>query len=61
MQDGRRKAVFGQRELAPEVAAVHAADLGHRDVGFVGENNGVVGDEFEERRRRLPRIARPVR
>ncbi len=40
--------MFGERELAPVVAAVHAADLGDGDVGFVGEDDGVVGDEFEE-------------
>ncbi len=47
------EAVLGQGELAPVVAAVHAADLRHRDVAFVGEDDGIVGDEFEQRRRRL--------
>ena len=49
--------MFGQRELAPVVALVHAADLRDRDVGFVGEDNGIVGDEFEQRGRRLARRA----
>ena len=50
---GQAEAVFGQRELAPVVAPVHAADLRDRDVGFVGEDDGIVGDEFEQRGRRL--------
>ena len=41
------EAVFGQGEFAAVVALVHAADLGDRDVAFVGEDDGVVGDEFE--------------
>ena len=49
--------MFSQRELAPEVAAIHAADLRHRDVGFIGKDNGVVGDELEQRRRWLARGA----
>ena len=40
--------MFGQREFAPVVAFVHAADLRHRDVAFVGEDDGVVGDEFKQ-------------
>ncbi len=47
------KAVFGQRRLAPEVAAIHAADLGNRDMAFVDEQQGVVGNVFEQGRRRL--------
>ena len=54
---GQAEAVFGQRAFAPEVALVHAADLRHGDVGFVGENDGVVGDEFEQGGRRLARRA----
>ena len=49
--------VLGEGELAAEVALVHAADLGDGNVGFVGENNGIVGDEFEQRRRRFARRA----
>ena len=49
------EAELGQRELAPEVAAIHAADLRHADVAFVGKDDGVVGDELEQRRRRLAR------
>jgi hypothetical protein len=45
--------VFGQRELAPVVAAIHAADLRDGDVAFVGEDDGVVGDVFEQRRGRF--------
>jgi hypothetical protein len=52
---GQAEAVFGQGELAAEVAPIHAADLRHGDVGFVCENNGIVGDELEQRGRRLAR------
>jgi hypothetical protein len=51
------EAVLGQRELAPVVAAIHAADLRDGDVAFVGEDDGVVGDVFEQRRGRLARRA----
>ncbi len=57
MQEGRRKPYLGQRRLAPEVAAEHAADLRHGDVAFVGEHQRVVGHIFEQRRRRLARPA----
>ena len=50
---GQAEAVFGEGHLAPEVALVHAADLRDRDVALVGEDDGVVGDVFEERGRRL--------
>ena len=50
---GQAEAVFGQRELAPVVAAVHAADLRHGHVALVDEQEGVVGEVFEEGRRRL--------
>jgi hypothetical protein len=49
--------MLGQCHLAPEVALVHAADLRDRDVGFVGEDDGVVGNEFEQRGGRLARGA----
>ena len=50
---GQAETVFGQRRLAAEVAAEHAADLRHGDVAFVGEHQRVVGHVFEQRRRRL--------
>ena len=50
---GQAEAVFGQRRLAPEVAAEHAADLRNGDVAFVGEHQRIVGHIFEQRRRRL--------
>ena len=49
--------VFRERRLAPVVALVHRADLRHRDVALVGENQRVVGQIFEQRRRRLARAA----
>ena len=55
MQDGQAEAVLGQRELAPVVAFVHAADLRDADVGLVSEDDGVIGDELEECRGRLAR------
>ena len=50
---GQAEAVFGQRRLAPEVAAIHAADLRHGDVALVDEDQRVVGDVFEQGRRRI--------
>ena len=50
---GQPEAVFRQRRLAAEVAFEHAADLRHRDVALVGEHQRVVGDIFEQGRRRL--------
>ena len=54
---GQAEAVFGQRRLAPEVAAIHAADLRDGDVALVDEDQRVVGDVFEQRRRRIARLA----
>ncbi len=54
---GQPEAVFGQRRLAAEVALVHAADLRDRDVALVGEDQRVVGQVFEQRRRRLAGLA----
>jgi hypothetical protein len=54
---GQAEAVFGQGRLAGVVAAVHAADLAHGDVALVDEQQGVVGDVFEEGGRRLARRA----
>ena len=45
--------VFGQRELAAVVAFVHSADLRHRDMAFIGKDDGVVGDEFKKGGRRF--------
>ena len=39
--------------LAPIVAAIHAADLRDRDMALVGEDERVVGQIFEQGRRRL--------
>ncbi len=50
---GQAEAVFGERRLAAEVAAEHAADLRHGDVALVGEDQRVVGHVFEQSRRRL--------
>jgi hypothetical protein len=49
MQEGSRK----QGRLAAEVAFEHAANLGNGDVAFVGEHQRIVGDVFEQGRRRL--------
>ena len=51
------EAVFGERRLAAEVAAEHAADLRHGDVALVDEHQRVVGHVFEQRRRRLAGLA----
>ena len=51
------EAVFGERRLAAEVAAIHAADLRHGDVALVDEDQRVVGDVFEQGRRRIARLA----
>ena len=54
---GQAEAVFGERRLAAEVAAIHAADLADGDVALVDEHQGVVGEVFEQRRRRLAGLA----
>ena len=51
------EAVIGERRLALEVAAGHAVELGHGDVALVDEQDEVVGDVLEQRRRRLARRA----
>ena len=50
---GQAEAVFGEGRLAAEVAAIHAADLRDGDVALVGEDERVVGQIFEQSRRRL--------
>ena len=57
--DRRRQpeAVVDQRLLARAVTLVHAADLGNRLVGFVDEDDEVVGEVVDQRVRRAPRRA----
>jgi hypothetical protein len=43
--------------LPSEVAAIHAAELRDGDVALVDEHERVVGDVFEQRRRRLAGLA----
>ena len=50
---GQAEAVFGERCLPSEVAAIHAAELWDGDVALVHEHQRVVGHVFEQRRRRL--------
>jgi hypothetical protein len=54
---GQAEAELGQHALAVEVAAEHAADLRHRDVALVADQQRVLGEVFEQRRRRLARLA----
>src|SRR5581483_10262351 len=54
---GQAEAEFGQYALAVEVAAEHAADLRHRDVALVDDQQRIGGEVFEQRRRRLARLA----
>ena len=49
--------MFSQREFAAIVAFVHRADLGHGNVAFIRENNGIVRNEFKQCGRRFPRRA----
>ena len=52
---GQTEAVFGQGELAVEVAPEHRADLRDGLVAFVDEDHRVFGQIFEQGRRRLAR------
>ena len=54
---GQAEAVFGERRLAAEVAAIHGAELADGDVALVDEDQRVVGEIFEQRRRRLAGLA----
>src|SRR5262245_43815048 len=54
---GQAEAVFGERRLAAEVAAVHAAELRNGDVALVDEHQGVVGHVLEQGGGRLARAA----
>ena len=51
------EAELGERRLALKVAAIHAAELRHRDVALVDDQERVVGDVLEQGRRRLARAA----
>ena len=51
------EAIFGERDLAAVVAARHRPDLRHRLVAFVDEQQRIVGQIFEQGRRRLARQA----
>ena len=53
MQEGRRKPYSASVDLAAMVAARHRADLRHRLVALVDEQQGVFGQVFEQGRRRL--------
>ena len=50
---GQAEAVFGERELAVEVAPEHRADLRDGLVAFVDEDHRVFGQVFEQGGRRL--------
>ena len=52
---GQAKAVFHQGFLARAVALVHAADLRHRNMAFVDEQQAVLRQVFEQGRRRFAR------
>ena len=52
---GQAKAIFGQGQLAAVVPARHRPDLRHGLVAFVHEQQGIVGQVFKQRRRRLAR------
>src|SRR3546814_10777895 len=51
------EAIFGERDLAAMVALRHRADLRDRLVTLVDEEQGIVGQIFEQGRRRLARKA----
>jgi hypothetical protein len=49
--------VVDERALARGIALVHRADLRNRDVRLVDDEQEVVGEEVEQRVRRLARLA----
>ena len=51
------KAIFGQSQFPPVIAARHAVDLADRLVAFIDEQQRILGQIFEQRRRRLARHA----
>ena len=55
--DGRRKPYSTSVSLARAVAAVHAAELRDRDVALVDDQQRVLGQVVDQRRRRLARLA----
>ena len=57
VQDGRRKPYSARRRLARPVAAEHAAELRHRDVALVDDDQRVARHVFEKGRRRLAGFA----
>ena len=54
---GQAEAIFGEGGFAPIVAAEHAADLRHGDVALIDEDERIVGQIFEQGRRRLAGLA----
>ena len=52
---GQAEAVLHQGLLAGAVAPVHAADLGHGDVGLVDDQQEVLGEVVEQGGGRLAR------
>ncbi len=54
---GQAEAIFGQGRLAAEVAAIHRPELADGDVALVDEDQGVVGQVFEQGWRRLAGLA----
>ncbi len=57
MQEGRRKPYSASVAFRRKSPRIHAAELRHGDVAFVQEHERVVGHVFEQRRRRLARLA----
>ena len=57
MQDGRRKPNSASIDLRAKSPRIHAADLRHGDVALVDDQQRVVGQVLEQRRRRLARLA----
>ena len=54
---GQAEAVLDEHDLAAAVALVHAVQLGDGDVRLVDEHQEVVGEEVEQRVRRLAGLA----
>ena len=57
MQEGRRKPYSASVALRRKSPRIHAAELRDGDVALVDEHQRVVGHIFEQRRRRLARLA----
>ena len=49
--------MFGKGEFPPVVAFIHAANLWHADMGFIGKHQCVIGNKFKQRGRRFARRA----